>query len=252
MVSAIAVFPKIRTTSIMSSASATTRATFSPGYPAQYFKSCKKHAGQMLRPLDRSTQLVQPSLTKGFVGGSDSIFTQSDFNPKCSQITFISANETSIPFAGRGNAAGSGCDSTAAAADNEQQVMQKGMNHRHNRNRIPALCSFMVGVRTSFLTAFVPHRLMRLHSIAAILIGLSCSSLPAQPSETEPAAEVPAAVKSGKVLEGSWQRPDGDYVVKISAVTENGMMQADYFNPRPIRVASARWRFGGNRPASPH
>lgn len=88
---------------------------------------------------------------------------------------------------------------------------------------------------------------MRLHSIAAILIGLSCSSLPAQPSETEPAAEVPSAVKSGKVLEGSWQRPDGDYVVKISAVTENGMMQAGYFNPRPIRVASARWRFGGNR-----
>ncbi|MGY8716946.1 MAG: hypothetical protein ACKVI3_04090, partial [Verrucomicrobiia bacterium] len=33
----------------------------------------------------------------------------------------------------------------------------------------------------------------------------------------------------------------------ISAVTENGMMQAGYFNPRPIRVASARWRFGGNR-----
>ena len=80
-----------------------------------------------------------------------------------------------------------------------------------------------------------------------LLLCFGCSSLPAQPSETEPAAEVSAEVKSGKVLEGSWRRPDGDYVIKISGVTETGIMQAGYFNPRPIRVASARWRFGGNR-----
>jgi hypothetical protein len=80
-----------------------------------------------------------------------------------------------------------------------------------------------------------------------LLLCFICSSLPAQPSETEPAAEVSAEVKSGQVLEGSWRRPDGDYVIKINGVAENGMMQAGYFNPRPIRVASARWRFGGNR-----
>jgi hypothetical protein len=40
-------------------------------------------------------------------------------------------------------------------------------------------------------------------------------------------------------LVGQWQRPDGGYVLDIKAAGD-GMMEAAYFNPRPIHVANAR------------
>jgi hypothetical protein len=41
------------------------------------------------------------------------------------------------------------------------------------------------------------------------------------------------------VLCGQWQRPDGGYIVEIKSVTEDGAMDAGYFNPRPIHVERA-------------
>lgn len=88
---------------------------------------------------------------------------------------------------------------------------------------------------------------MRPFVIASLLLGMSIA--PAQAESTQPpaAAEVSADIKSGQVLAGSWVRPDGGYILQINKVEENGILQAAYLNPRSIRVASARWRFGGNR-----
>jgi len=56
-----------------------------------------------------------------------------------------------------------------------------------------------------------------------------------------------SSVKTGAVqqaprntaLIGRWQRPDGGYVLEIKKVSENGNVDAAYFNPNPIHVASA-------------
>jgi hypothetical protein len=40
-------------------------------------------------------------------------------------------------------------------------------------------------------------------------------------------------------LVGRWQRTDGSYVIEIRRVAADGTMDADYFNPRPIKVARA-------------
>ena len=54
MVSAISVASSRRATSIISSASAMSRPTSSPGYPAQYLRSCKKQARYKLFPFQLS------------------------------------------------------------------------------------------------------------------------------------------------------------------------------------------------------
>lgn len=87
---------------------------------------------------------------------------------------------------------------------------------------------------------------MRLLTLAVLLLGFNCPSLLAEESP-KPTDELPANVVSGKVLQGSWVRPDGGYVLQINAVEDDGTLKAAYLNPRPVRVASARWRVGGNR-----
>ena len=41
------------------------------------------------------------------------------------------------------------------------------------------------------------------------------------------------------VMAGEWQRTDGNYLIKVSDVQENGQAVVQYFNPRPIHVAKA-------------
>ncbi|MDO8540453.1 MAG: hypothetical protein Q7S40_08420 [Opitutaceae bacterium] len=48
-------------------------------------------------------------------------------------------------------------------------------------------------------------------------------------------------------LHGRWLRPDGGYVLMISAVDSEGRADAKYFNPNPINVAWARVRTDGPR-----
>jgi hypothetical protein len=52
-------------------------------------------------------------------------------------------------------------------------------------------------------------------------------------------------IDSGK-LAGKWLRPDGGYVLELSNIGDDGSLQAAYFNPKPIRVAVAGWRWGGS------
>jgi uncharacterized lipoprotein YddW (UPF0748 family) len=51
-------------------------------------------------------------------------------------------------------------------------------------------------------------------------------------------ANVPAS--DSQALKGRWLRPDGGYVLEVKAVADNGVMDAAYFNPNPIHVATAR------------
>lgn len=43
------------------------------------------------------------------------------------------------------------------------------------------------------------------------------------------------------IIAGSWIRTDAEYQIKISDVSDNGIMNAHYFNPRPINVSKAEW-----------
>jgi hypothetical protein len=40
-------------------------------------------------------------------------------------------------------------------------------------------------------------------------------------------------------LLGRWLRPDGNYVIQIDAINDDGKLEAQYFNPRPINIARA-------------
>lgn len=68
------------------------------------------------------------------------------------------------------------------------------------------------------------------------------------PPAVAPAAEVNATNQAAATatpslgfakLTGKWLRPDGDYVIQIRSVEPSGKMDAAYFNPQPIHVATA-------------
>jgi hypothetical protein len=42
-------------------------------------------------------------------------------------------------------------------------------------------------------------------------------------------------------LEGRWVRPDGGYILELREIKKDGSLKAAYFNPRPIKVYSAKW-----------
>jgi len=54
---------------------------------------------------------------------------------------------------------------------------------------------------------------------------------------------VPSDSKSvdKNLLVGDWVRTDASYLIKISSVNEDGTLNAQYFNPNPINVGSAKW-----------
>ena len=49
-------------------------------------------------------------------------------------------------------------------------------------------------------------------------------------------------------LVGRWIRPDGGYILEIRNVDSNGLLEAAYFNPRPIHVSQARLTFVNKEP----
>ena len=58
------------------------------------------------------------------------------------------------------------------------------------------------------------------------------------------AAESPeqaAGHVDAKLLEGTWIRPDGGYVLELRHIENDGTLTAAYFNPRQIRVSQAIW-----------
>jgi hypothetical protein len=66
------------------------------------------------------------------------------------------------------------------------------------------------------------------------------------PAATQPAAKaaapaVPAAVTK---LLGRWMRSDGGYVLELRNPDLSGVLEASYFNPKPIKVSRAIWMQG--------
>ena len=83
--------------------------------------------------------------------------------------------------------------------------------------------------------------------LAALALGLLTAPLRAADSPAPAPTAASESIANGSVLPGKWQRPDGGYVIEIVKVDSTGSLDANYFNPRPIRVAGARWRFAGER-----
>ena len=67
------------------------------------------------------------------------------------------------------------------------------------------------------------------------------------PAPANTGVPAPPASSSGAyaALVGEWVRPDGGYVLAVSAVAPDGKATASYFNPRPIRVARAEAKLEG-------
>ena len=59
--------------------------------------------------------------------------------------------------------------------------------------------------------------------------------------------EVTITEVNPEAVTGRWQRTDGAYVIEISYAHNNGILDAAYFNPRPINVSLAEWSMVANR-----
>ncbi len=58
-------------------------------------------------------------------------------------------------------------------------------------------------------------------------------------SATATTTPAPAAAANGAKVKGRWLRPDGGYILAITAIEADGRAEAGYFNPNPIKVAWA-------------
>ena len=66
-------------------------------------------------------------------------------------------------------------------------------------------------------------------ALTAILFLPACAADPAGPSPS--------------MIMGRWLRPDGGYILELSDPGPDGHLKAAYFNPRPIHVARAAWKY---------
>ena len=66
---------------------------------------------------------------------------------------------------------------------------------------------------------------------AGILLGLAPTSYGEEPPS-------PVIINFG-VLQGDWQRMDGNYVLRVDEIKTNLPVKVHYFNPKPIHVAEA-------------
>src|SRR3954453_7019800 len=75
------------------------------------------------------------------------------------------------------------------------------------------------------------------------IVGVFGSSALAQ---TAPPAPTDPTVPAFGVLIGRWARTEGPYVINVSAVDENGKINASYANPRPLPFHTAEVSREGN------
>jgi hypothetical protein len=83
--------------------------------------------------------------------------------------------------------------------------------------------------------------------VAAVLVLATwrSSSAPAPRDKASPAASATDTPEAYRLLLGDWLRPDGGYVLRVRGVSSAGTADVAYFNPRPIRVATATARQEG-------
>ncbi len=63
------------------------------------------------------------------------------------------------------------------------------------------------------------------------------STVSSEKQSTEPISNI-TEVPMDTIL-GRWLRPDGNYVIQINAINSENQIDAQYFNPRPIKIARA-------------
>jgi len=63
------------------------------------------------------------------------------------------------------------------------------------------------------------------------------------PTQSRQQAETGAAKMSNLV--GQWRRMDGGYVIEIRAVDASGILDAAYYNPRPINISQSKVKDAG-------
>jgi uncharacterized protein (DUF2147 family) len=117
-----------------------------------------------------------------------------------------------------------------------------------------------VGVETGIISLHLATiKLMKKSVLFPLLLSLfivaSCNGVKqdqeTSPVETAPppTAAPPAAseVVAQEKLIGKWQRTDGGYVIEIKALSQDGKLDAGYYNPNPINVGRAAWQNDGGR-----
>ena len=82
--------------------------------------------------------------------------------------------------------------------------------------------------------------------IVAVVAGSRSPKPPASPTRDPAALTAPDQTGPDR-LTGRWLRPDGGYVIEIRSAQTNGVLDAGYFNPRPINVSRAEWRHDSGR-----
>ena len=83
--------------------------------------------------------------------------------------------------------------------------------------------------------------------VIAVVVAVSRSPKPPASPTREGAAPTTPNQASPDRLTGRWLRPDGGYVIEVRSAQGNGVLDAAYFNPRPINVSHAEWRREGGR-----
>ncbi len=73
---------------------------------------------------------------------------------------------------------------------------------------------------------------------AAAPVAVASATAPS-PAAKAPAAAATAPAANVAKVKGRWLRPDGGYILAITAIEADGRAEAGYFNPNPIKVAWA-------------
>lgn len=98
-------------------------------------------------------------------------------------------------------------------------------------------------------------RLPRLPFLSVVALSLALTSGCGRPEATKPVASSPApaaaptppvtaAPKEVQALLGRWLRSDGGYSLELRSADASGVVDAAYFNPKPIKVSRAIWMRG--------
>jgi hypothetical protein len=89
-------------------------------------------------------------------------------------------------------------------------------------------------------------------NMAMLLAATSCKkavTVSEQPAPRPVAATTsssPSLPEPVRKLFGRWVREDGGYVLELRKADMSGVMEAGYFNPKPINVSRAIWMQGAN------
>ena len=78
-------------------------------------------------------------------------------------------------------------------------------------------------------------------SVAAAIIILFVVLIVLFANNTEDTLQSSRKVADKNLLVGDWVRTDAGYLIKIIKVNEDGILEAQYFNPKPINVGKANW-----------